>query len=91
MRRLESGNHRFGDTTFLVFVRTDPTMLLNVFLDGKLLTAYLKNFEVIDEDTGTFLLVFSEEVMQGMEAGEHTLTLDLTSIGEVVRTIRVGE
>ena len=79
------------DTTFLVFVRTDPTMLLNVFLDGRLLTAYLKNFEVIDENTGTFLLVFSEEVMQGLDVGEHTLTLDLTGIGEVVRTIRVGE
>ncbi|MBQ6316364.1 MAG: hypothetical protein IJI13_02425, partial [Oscillospiraceae bacterium] len=50
--------------TFLVLVRTDPTQLLNVLLDGKLLTEYHKDFEVIDENTGTFLLVFSEAVMQ---------------------------
>ena len=77
------------DKTFLVFVRMDPTMLLNVLLDGRLLTSHLKNIEVIDENTGTFLLVFSEDVMQGLEAGEHTLQLDLTGAGEVVRTISV--
>ena len=75
--------------TFLVVVRTDPTQLLNVLLDGKLLTEYHKDFEVIDENTGTFLLVFSEAVMQSLEAGEHTLTLDINGIGELVRTITV--
>ena len=75
--------------TFLVLVRTDPTQLLNVLLDGKLLTEYHKDFEVIDENTGTFLLVFSEAVMQSLEAGEHTLTLDINGIGELVRTITV--
>lgn len=77
------------DGTFLVVVRTDPTQLLNVLLDGKLLTEYQKDFEVIDENTGTFLLVFSEAVMQSLEAGEHTLTLDINGTGELVRTITV--
>ena len=77
------------DGTFLVVVRTDPTQLLNVLLDGRLLTEYQKDFEVIDENTGTFLLVFSKDVMQSLEAGEHTLTLEINGIGELVRTITV--
>lgn len=77
------------DGTFLVVVRTDPTQLLNVLLDGRLLTEYQKDFEVIDENTGTFLLVFSKDVMQSLEAGEHTLTLEINGIGELVRTISV--
>ena len=77
------------DGTFLVVVRTDLTQLLNVLLDGRLLTEYQKDFEVIDENTGTFLLVFSKDVMQSLEAGEHTLTLEINGIGELVRTISV--
>ena len=77
------------DGTFLVVVRTDPTQLLNVLLDGRLLTEYQKDFEVIDENTGTFLLVFSKDVMQSLEAGEHPLTLEINGIGELVRTITV--
>lgn len=77
------------DGTFLVVVRTDPTQLLNVLLDGRLLTEYLKDYEVIDENTGTFLLVFSKDVMQSLEAGEHTLTLEINGIGELTRTITV--
>ncbi len=77
------------DGTFLVVVRTDLTQLLNVLLDGRLLTEYQKDFEVIDENTGTFLLVFSKDVMQSLEAGEHTLTLEINGIGELVRTITV--
>ena len=77
------------DGAFVVVVRTDPTQLLNVLLDGRLLTEYQKDFEVIDENTGTFLLVFSKDVMQSLEAGEHTLTLEINGIGELVRTITV--
>ena len=77
------------DGTFVVVVRTDPTQLLNVLLDGRLLTEYQMDFEVIDENTGTFLLVFSKDVMQSLEAGEHTLTMEINGIGELVRTITV--
>ena len=80
-----------NDKAFLVFIRSDPTQLLNVLLDGKLLTSDINDFVVIDENTGLFLLVFSEDVMQNLEVGDHTLTLEINGIGKISRTISVTE
>ena len=80
-----------NDKAFLVFIRSDPTQLLNVLLDGKLLTSDINDFVVIDENTGLFLIVFSEDVMQKLEVGDHTLTLEINGIGEISRTISVTE
>ena len=78
-----------ADKTFLVYVHTDASTLLSVILDARPLTADSKAFEVIGEDKDITLLVFSEEFMQGLEAGEHTFTFKLSGIGKVVRTLRV--
>ena len=74
---------------FLLNVRTDRTELLNVLLDGKALTEYRKDFDVIGENTGSFLMLFSETVMQGLNEGEHTITLDINGIGTITRSISV--
>ena len=76
---------------FLLIVRTDRTELLNVLLDGKPLTEYRKDFEVIGENTGSFLMLFSEALMQSLEEGEHTLALDINGIGTVTRSMNIEE
>lgn len=77
------------DGSFLVFVRTSPDNLLNVYLDGDRISAHHGDFRLIDGKNGTYLMLFSKEFMYKLISGEHSLRMQLTGYGEVTTTITV--
>ena len=77
------------DGSFLVFVRTSPDNLLNVYLDGERISAHHGDFSLTDGKNGTFLMLFREEFMLKLASGEHTLRMQLADYGEVTAIITV--
>ena len=77
------------DDTFDVFVRTPSSALLNVFVDETALTQFHKDIEIIDLNTGIFLIRINAAVMKELAIDDHTFMVQLTGVGDVAETIHV--
>ena len=80
---------RKENADFRFFVRASSDMLLNVFLDDERVSVPHGDFKVIDQNTGILLIIFSENVMQKLSVGDHTLRLQLSGYDEIIRTLSI--
>ncbi len=76
-------------TPFHIFVRGSYHQLKNILLDGQpLLFCYL-DVTMLDRDTEIFVIEFSEDVMQRISDGEHTLTIRLEGKEDITKMIHI--
>ena len=77
-----------ADGGFHVFVGTSSDRLLNVYMDGKRISIFHKDFK-LNEENGIILMVFSEEFLQRLSPGKHVLRIQIAGYDEVSRTVVV--
>ncbi|MBP5597197.1 MAG: hypothetical protein J6Y02_17575 [Pseudobutyrivibrio sp.] len=78
-----------NDTGYSVFVCRLANDLLNVYIDGNRLSFGSGEYKIYKSKNGIVTLTFGTEVMRGLEAGEHTITLDFGNGEDVETTVTV--
>lgn len=75
-----------NDTGYSMFVCRLANDLLNVYVDGNRLSFGSGEYKIYRSNNGIFTITFGTEVMQNLEAGEHTITLEFGNT-EAVETV----
>lgn len=78
-----------NDTGYSMFVCRLANDLLNVYVDGNRLSFGSGEYKIYRSNNGIFTITFGTEVMQNLEAGEHTITLDFGNGEDVETTVTV--
>ena len=79
-----------NDTGYSMFVCRLANDLLNVYVDGNRLSFGSGEYKIYRSNNGIFTITFGTEVMQNLEVGEHTITLEFgnTEAVETVVTVK---
>ena len=78
-----------NDTGYSMFVCRLANDLLNVYVDGNRLSFGSGEYKIYRSNNGIFTITFGTEVMQNLEVGEHTITLDFGNSEDVETIVTV--
>ncbi len=80
----KSENEEYG-----LFVRRSDTALLNVYLNGKRLSADGTNYRIVRLPNGMFKIILSKQMLDTLDEGSYTLTLEFQGSDDINVVIAV--
>ena len=74
----KSGNEEYG-----LFVRRSDTALLNVYFNGKRLSADGTNYRIVRLPNGMFKIILLKQMLDALDEGSYTLTLEFQGSDDI--------
>ena len=72
-----------GNEEYSLFVRRLDTALLNVYFNGKRLSADGTNYQIVRLPNGMFKIILSKQMLDSLDEGSYTLTLEFQGSDDI--------